>query len=176
MINNGEKNKPLDRYPYMENELKKYDTMQDDIKKLQGDVQEISEVLNALSENVINLNHAVESLTEVVRIDDIFTLAANVNYMEIIGSKVFKVGNAVQVYIDLKIIQLPQTWRNNVGTINYDIAPRPVNMFPVVDPRFIGKVASGSGTITLVPLNDDFITVDRRIALSGFYVIDVGGG
>lgn len=176
MINNGEKSKPLERYPFMENDLKKYDTMQEDIKKLQGDVQEISEILRALSENVINLNSEVENLTEVTQYNNFFTLGGSIDYLEVTACKAFKVGNAVQVYMALKITEVPQRWENNIGNLNYAILPKPVNMFGVTDPRFIGKVSSGNGLITLIPVNPDYIQVDRIIGLSGFYVVDKGGG
>ena len=192
MINNGDKKLPLDRYPFMENELKKYDTPQDDIKKLQDDVKKlqddvkklqddeevINETLSMMTDNLILVNNTIEDLTEVVEYKDFFTIADSVvSFMAVTYSKAFKVGNAIQVYIRLRLYNPPQTWTGStVGSFDYNIIPKPINLFGVIDQRFIGQVSSVSGDLNLVPVNMEYVTHGRMIQLNGFYVIDSGGG
>ena len=174
MINNGDKKLPLDRYPYMENELKKLSSIEDlqeQINDLKNICTELSGSIENINNDITDINTKITDLTDVTIITHPILLRDDISY-NVHTNRAVKCGNVVQVLFDFTLTGDVTTPTKIIGLLDYTKIPQPAMMFTMTSQRANAKVSKNNGQIQMVFINDSYMTSGTNFSFYGIYIIE----
>ena len=174
MINNGDKKLPLDRYPYMENELKKLSSIED----LQKQIDQLKDTCTLLTENINGINNNIDTINDtLIDLTDISIISAPVILRDdmpynVLTNRAVKCGNIVQILFDFTLNGDVTVPTKIIGSLDYTKIPKPTMMFTMTSQRANAKVSKNNGQIQMVFLDESYMASGTNFSFYGIYIIE----